>query len=85
MDPENYKSLTQLGLIAFDLANYDKAVQLFEHAIKIRAYPLALTSMGQLLFKTGNFQQAVKYLETSLKLEAKDKSALICLGNCYSK
>jgi S1-C subfamily serine protease/Flp pilus assembly protein TadD len=71
-----------LGTISLDAGNYDKAIALFEQALKLNPnFNEALVSMGTAYYRKSDYLTALQYLQRAVAVSPNNPKAHFLLGN----
>ena len=80
------EELNKQGDEAFDAGQYDKAVDLYQKAIKQKpAYPEAYLNLSEAYFNLGKFNEAAQAAKTATEQKPDWADAYLALGNAYLK
>ncbi|HZI48418.1 MAG TPA: tetratricopeptide repeat protein, partial [Pyrinomonadaceae bacterium] len=80
------EELNKQGDEAFDAGQYDKAVELYQKAIKQKpTYPEAYLNLSEAYFNLGKFNEALEAAKTATEQKADWAGAYLALGNAYLK
>ncbi len=64
LDPKHYRALTNLGNLALEAGETNRAIEFYEKALKIEEdFPNALHNLGVAYRKKGHMNQSIKYLK----------------------
>ena len=86
IDPQNFQSFNNLGLIHKNFGELDKSINLFKKAIKIDPYyQNAYNNLGIVLLEKGDFLNAIQNFKKLIKINPNQFVAYCNLGLCYEK
>src|SRR5271167_3758885 len=68
-DPDHADSLHLMGLLSFQAAHYELAVEWFSRAVRQDAKPQYLLSLGTALQNQGRFEEALQAFEKAAELK----------------
>mmetsp|Transcript_6770 Transcript_6770/g.11371 ORF Transcript_6770/g.11371 Transcript_6770/m.11371 type:complete len:176 (+) Transcript_6770:181-708(+) len=78
------KAMRQLGRYHFFENNYDKAIECFEHSLKInRLYPDSWFTLGCAYMRKEDFKNAIFCFGTVVSLDDRKVEAWANISNCY--
>jgi tetratricopeptide (TPR) repeat protein len=78
------EELNKQGDEAFDAGQYDKAIELYQKAIKQKpTYPEAYVNLSEAYFNLGKFSEAAAAAKTATEQKADWADAYVALGNAY--
>lgn len=84
VDPDNVDILNLMGVMHFELKNYDSAVKYFEKVIHLKPhFPDALFNLGNAYREKGELDKAAFYYEKTLRLQPNYAGAYNNLGIIY--
>jgi tetratricopeptide (TPR) repeat protein len=73
-----------LGVIEFERKNYEKAVQMLQHARAMNPEsPAVLRYLGHSLFRMKKPKEAMSFIRKAIDLAPDDKESLYTLAECY--
>jgi tetratricopeptide (TPR) repeat protein len=80
----NFDVNYNLGVIEFERKNYEKAVQILQHARAMNPdSPAVLRYMGHSLFRMKKPKEAMSFIRKAIDLAPDDKESLYTLAECY--
>jgi hypothetical protein len=80
----NEQTWIQLGAIADQMQDYDRAISCFESALRHNPYSVpALTKIGVLCKSRNQFQRAVEYFQRIINVDNNNGGIWGLLGHCY--
>jgi tetratricopeptide (TPR) repeat protein len=80
-DPNNQDALVSAGNLNFDLKNYQKAAEYYDHAVKNDSNNVNLiTDLGSCWLWMNQPDKAIEYYDRSLKIDPKHFQTLMNLG-----
>ncbi|RKP26306.1 hypothetical protein SYNPS1DRAFT_21908 [Syncephalis pseudoplumigaleata] len=80
----NEQTWIQLGTIADQMQEYDRAISCFESALRHNPYSVpALTKIGVLCKSRNQFQRAVEYFQRIINVDNNNGEIWGLLGHCY--
>jgi tetratricopeptide (TPR) repeat protein len=81
---DNYEVNYELGALEFERKNYEKAVQLLQHArTQDPDSPAVLRYLGHSLFRLKKPKEAMNFIRKAIDLAPEDKESLYTLAECY--
>ena len=66
-NPDNPDVLSIIGLFYVNIANYDKAIEILNKAVKLKKTLGTISALGFAYFEQRNFAKAAEYLEEALE------------------
>ena len=70
IDPESHRAFYNLGISHFNLGHIDKALELYEKALKIKPdYKYCYYNMGYLHESRGELDKAMEFYEKALNID----------------
>jgi tetratricopeptide (TPR) repeat protein len=81
---DNLEVNYNLGILEFEKKNYEKAIQLLQHArTQDPENPAVLRCLGHALFKIKKPKEAMNFIRKAIDLAPDDKESLYTLAECY--
>jgi tetratricopeptide (TPR) repeat protein len=81
---DNFEANYELGAIEFERKNYEKAVQLLQHArVQEPDNPAVLRQLGHSLFRLKKPKEAMTFIRKAIDIAPDDKESLYTLAECY--
>lgn len=85
-NPGSFLALTNLGVMAHDRGEYDKAIEYYERAIKYKPdHAEAFNNIGNSLMKMNRPEAAVEAIKKAIELEPKNPKFYNNLGNALNQ
>jgi tetratricopeptide (TPR) repeat protein len=81
---DNFEVNYELGALEFERKNYEKAIQLLQHArIQDPDNPAVLRQLGHSLFRLKKPKEAMNFIRKAIDIAPDDKESLYTLAECY--
>ena len=81
---DNFEVNYALGVLEFDRNNYEKAVQMLQHArTQDPDSPAVLRYLGHALFRLKKPKDAMNFIRKAIDIAPEDKESLYTLAECY--
>ena len=77
--PNQVDTIVELGLCEAYKNNFDKAIEYFEQAAKIKEDPEILCNLGMAYLNNGDIDDATYYIERAYELNPQDEITIACL------
>lgn len=76
MNPEEYNVMVNLGKICLRLKEYEKSIQYFQKALKLRSTdPESIAGLGMCYYHLNDFDKARDYLEQAVQLDRRNHTS----------
>jgi Predicted N-acetylglucosaminyl transferase len=81
---DNFEANYELGSLEFERKNYEKAIQLLQHArTQDPDNPAVLRCLGHSLFRLKKPKEAMTFIRKAIDIAPDDKESLYTLAECY--
>jgi len=81
---DNFEVNYELGSLEFERKNYEKAIQLLQHAkAQDPDNPAVLRQLGHSLFRLKKPKEAMSFIRKAIDIAPDDKESLYTLAECY--
>jgi tetratricopeptide (TPR) repeat protein len=81
---DNFEVNYELGSLEFERKNYEKAIQLLQHAkAQDPENPAVLRQLGHSLFRLKKPKEAMSFIRKAIDIAPDDKESLYTLAECY--
>jgi len=81
---DNFEANYELGALEFERKNYEKAIQLLQHArTQDPDNPAVLRCLGHSLFRLKKPKEAMTFIRKAIDIAPDDKESLYTLAECY--